>query len=153
MAKNRRYKDNRQNRDKGQFALIPFVVMDSPGFIGLSSAANKLLIDLVRQYNGGNNGYLCCCFSLMQKRGWKSKETLQKAKVELIKAGILVETRKGGRPNRASYYGLTWLACNEQNGKTPLDINPQQFPRSLYLHPERYVNYLLSTDIVPVEGR
>ena len=149
--KTNKFKDNKQKRDGRQFITIPFVVLDRPSFYALSSSGNKLLLDIIRQYNGYNNGYLCCCFSIMQKCGWKSKETLQKAKTDLIKSGLIIETRKGGRPNRASYYAVTWLALDEQNGKTRLDIDSKIFPRGLYTHPHDYKDYLLSTNTVPVE--
>ena len=151
MAKNKPFKNQKQKRDGNRFIPIPYVVAESQSFMNLGAYAMKLLINIYIQYNGGNNGYLCCCFSLMQKYGWKSKETLQKAKVDLIKSGLIIETRKGGRPNRASYYAVTWMALDEQNGKTRLDIDSKIFPRGLYSHSHDYENYLLSTDTVPVE--
>ena len=152
MARSKRYRDNRQKRDGSTFIALPLVLLESSSFIGLGAQAMKLLINLYSQYNGHNNGYLCCCFSAMQPYGWKSKDTLHKAKTELLQSGLIVETRKGGRPNRASYYAVTWYALDEQNGKTPLDISPKIFPRGLYRHPQDYEKYLLSPIAVPAES-
>ena len=62
----------------------------------------------------------------MQKRGWKSEDTLNKAKKELIAASMIAETRKGGFPNRTTLYGLTWFRLDHCAGK--LDVSPIAFP-------------------------
>jgi hypothetical protein len=63
--------------------------------------------------------------------GWRSEATLHKAKQELLALGLIAETRKGARPNKASLYGVTWAELDECDGK--LDISPQAFPRGAYL--------------------
>lgn len=98
--KSKGFKDNKQKRDGNGFITLPHVVLNSPSFIDLNPSAIKLLIDMYSQYNGFNNGYLCTSFALMQQQKWKSKETLQKAKNELIASGLIVETSKGSRPNK-----------------------------------------------------
>ena len=40
----------------------------------LSPRATKLLIDLLAQYRGYNNGDLCAPLSLMRERGWNSSD-------------------------------------------------------------------------------
>jgi len=66
----------------------------------------------------------------MQPRGWRSELTLQRAKRELIELGLIVETRKGARPNKASLYAVTWCALDQCKGK--LDIPLATFPRGAY---------------------
>ena len=66
----------------------------------------------------------------MVGRGWKSKETLHNAKKQLLESGLVVETRKGMRPNKASLYAVTWHPLNECKGK--LDMPIQSFPRGAY---------------------
>lgn len=51
-------------------------------------------------------------------------------KRELIDAGLIVETRKGARPNKASLYAVTWCALDQCGNK--LDISPSAFPRGAY---------------------
>ena len=157
MAADKRYKKGRHGRDSGQFAAIPYQVLNSAAYIGLGAYAVKLLFDMFVQFRGNNNGDLCAAFSVMSKRGWKSKETLHNAKHELIESGILFETRKGGRPNKASLYAVTWLPMDDCGGK--LDVRPQEFPRGLYRHGDAVLpiakeskNEVLSTVAVPKQA-
>lgn len=130
MAKNR-YKNGGDNRDGGTFVALPHTVLESPALTALSPHGHKLLIDLMAQYRGNNNGDLCAAWKLMQPRGWRSEATLNKAKKELIRVGLIVETRKGARPNKATLYALTWFALDYCNGK--LDIAEKGFNRRAYL--------------------
>ena len=107
-----------------------------------------LLFDLAAQYKGNNNGDLCAAWTLMKVRGWKSEETLHNAKRQLLERGLIAETRKGARPNKAALYGLTWFAMDECKGK--LDISAKAFPRGRYrlldpLPPMTVKNALLTT--------
>lgn len=131
MARNKRYKNAREKRDSGAFFTIPSAVLNGSAYLNLSAHARMLLFDLLAQYRGDNNGDLCASFkSVMQPRGWKSSHTLTGAKRELIEAGLIVETRKGARPSKASLYALTWYDLDDCGGK--LDITPRSFPRSAY---------------------
>jgi hypothetical protein len=89
-----------------------------------------LLIDLFAQYRGDNNGDLYAAWKLMKPRGWRSEETLAKAKRELLDYGLIVETRKGARPNKASLYAVTWCDLDPCGGK--LEVKPQYFDRGKY---------------------
>jgi hypothetical protein len=124
-----KFKSDAKKRDGTRFAGIPFVVLESEAYVGLSGSAVKLLMEFAYQFNGANNGNLYCTWEQMSLRGWKSKETLSNAKKELIEAGFLCETRKGAMPNRAAWYGLTWRDLDMTDG---LDIAPSAFPRSAY---------------------
>ena len=48
----------------------------------------------------------------MKPRGWKSEDTLNRAKRELLSAELIFEARKGRRPNVCSLYALTWFALD-----------------------------------------
>jgi len=50
------------------------------------------------------------------KRGWKSNDVISRAKRDLIEAGFIFETVMGHRPNRASWYALTWQALDRLPG-------------------------------------
>ncbi len=130
MAKQRRWQDARDKRDKGAFVSLPMSVLNSRAYIEASAHARMLLFDLFAQYRGDNNGDLCAAWKLMKPRGWKSEDTLAKAKKELISLGLIVETRKGARPNKASLYAVTWCDLDPCGGK--LDISPRGFPRGAY---------------------
>lgn len=117
-------------RDPGGFCAIPWVVLDSEGYKGLSMHARGLLMEVARQFVRDNNGRMLLSTAYLKGRGWHSAGVIQRAKTELLQAGFIYETCKGQRPNRASWYGLTWM---------PLDRHPgfdhgafEAFPRSAY---------------------
>lgn len=130
MARNR-HKGASDKRDGGAFVAVPLSVLNSRSYLDADPYARTLLFDLVTQYRGNNNGDLCATWRLMKRRGWRSPVTLTRAKQDLLELGLIVETRKGARPNRASLYALTWHALDECGGK--LDMSPKAFPRSAYL--------------------
>jgi hypothetical protein len=103
-------------RDGQSFALIPWAVLDSPTYRTLSMHARALLLEMARQFVGNNNGSLLCSRKYMGERGWNSVDMLSKAKAELLAAGFLHETVKGQRPNKASWYAVTWLALDRLKG-------------------------------------
>ena len=125
-----RYRDAREKREGGGYVAFPHEVLNSVAYIALSAHARMLLLDIAAQYKGNNNGDLCAAWTLMRVRGWKSEETLNNAKRQLLTSGLIVETRKGARPNRAGLYGLTWFALDDCKGK--LDMSPAQFQRGAY---------------------
>ncbi len=127
MAKRRHYDFNKI--ESGGFIQIPKPVLQSHGYAKLSSQAVKLILDLLIQYNGGNNGDLCAPFSLMRKKNWKSKGTLNRAIKELLNSDFIEISRLGGR-NKCSLYALTFLAVDECKGK--LDINSTTTPKSTW---------------------
>ena len=100
-------------RIKGRFGMLPKAVHDSPAYRGLSPRGAKLLLDLVMQFNGNNNGDLHASYSILKDYGWGSKNNLHRAARELIDAGLICVTRQGGRHNLCSLYALTWLPIND----------------------------------------
>ena len=124
------FKGGKDKRDSGAFVSVPLSVLNSRAYTEASPYARMLLFDLFAQYRGDNNGDLCAAYSLMKPRGWKSTHTLHKAKLELIEAGLIVETRTGSRPSKASLYAVTWYAMDDCGGK--LDFSAQSFPRGAY---------------------
>lgn len=130
-AKSKRWKDAKDKRDGGAFITLPLSVLNSRAYLDAGPYARMLLIDLFMQYRGDNNGDLCAAWKFMKPRGWRSEATLNKAKRALIELGLIVETRKGARPNKASLYAVTWCALDYCGGK--LDMSPSGFTRKAYL--------------------
>jgi hypothetical protein len=91
-----------------RFAGLPHDVIDSAAYLALSKVERALLVEMVRQYNGKNNGQLRCNVRKLVVRGFSSAGTLHRAKKMLIAAGFIYETCAGGRPAKASWYALTW---------------------------------------------
>lgn len=103
-------------RDSGGFIALPWSVLDCPAYARLSMHARALLFEVARQFVRDNNGRLLLSRAYMQTRGWKSADMLSKAKRELLEAGFIYETVKGQRPNKASWYAVTWRTLDRHLG-------------------------------------
>ncbi len=114
----------------GPVMVVPHCVLNSAAYMSLSGTAVKLLWDIAMQYNMHNNGALLASWRYMsEKRGWTSADTLSKAKAELLEHDLLEQTVQGRLPNKASWYGVTWLALDTIKG---LEISAQSWPRGAY---------------------
>ncbi|GAA0707927.1 hypothetical protein [Dokdonella soli] len=116
-------------RTDGWFFRFPVEVLDSPRYCGLSFKARALLLDMGAQYRGHNNGDLAAPWSRMKGRGWKSKDTLQRALRELLAAGMIEQTRQGGL-HAPTLYAVTWLPIDECGGK--LDVRANLVPSNTW---------------------
>lgn len=114
------YSGSKGRGKKPPFLGLPKKLLHSEEFASLSAYEVKILIDLGAFYNGSNNGDLCATWSIMGKRGWRSKSTLQNALQGCLDAGFLLKTKQGGQGIGPSLYALTWEAINECGGK--LDV-------------------------------
>jgi hypothetical protein len=95
-------------RDPGGFVALPWSVLDCPAYANLSHPGRSLLLEIARQYVRDNNGRLLASRAHLATRGWKSADVIQRAKDELLAARFIHETVKGHRPNKASWYAITW---------------------------------------------
>ena len=116
------------SRYKESFVGIVRSVFESPAFVALSPHACKLLLELVGQYKGDNNGNLTVAWSIVKKRGWRSRTTLWRCKAELINAGFVYVTRIGHMPSTCELLALTWF---------PLDVSPKFDAGALHGFEER----------------
>lgn len=122
-------------RDGGFFVAFPSIVLDSVEYAALSSPAVKLMIDISAQYRWnshsetGNNGDMSLAWSIMSKRGWRSRDTLNRARHELLESGWIIISRQGGR-RVPTLYALTFFSVDECKDK--LDIKPTQKPPSTW---------------------
>jgi hypothetical protein len=112
-------KKNKYRKDKrppGTFVPLPHSVLHSPALTALSPFAAKLLLDLLAQYNGNNNGDLTTAWRVMRARGWASNDSLYKARRELESRGWIQRTRQGGR-HVATLWALTIYARRRQSDR------------------------------------
>ncbi|MFC0128668.1 hypothetical protein [Ralstonia solanacearum] len=114
MAKANKRRDS--SRDAGGFVAIPWAVLDSAAYQELSHPAKALLMEIARQYRGYNNGRMIAALSYLKPRGWTSYDTINRAKRELLANGLIYETVKGCRPNKASWYACTWWGLDRLDG-------------------------------------
>ncbi len=114
MAQSRRRAKGR--RDSGSFIAMPHAILESETYARLSAPAVKLMLDLYGQYKGSNNGDLAMAWSMMRKRGWRSKDTLYRARDDLVEKGFVIQTRQGGK-HQCSLYAVTWKPIDDCSGK------------------------------------
>lgn len=103
-------------RDAGGFIALPWSVLDCTAYARLSMHARALLLEVARQFKKDNNGRLLLSRAYMTTRGWKSVDMLTKAKRELLEAGFIFQTVMGHRPNKASWYAVTWRTLDKLPG-------------------------------------
>lgn len=131
MANGRnRGKKGDSGRDGGGFIALPWSVLDCPAYARLSMHARALLLEVARQYVRDNNGRLLLSRAYMETRGWKSADMLTKAKRELLGAGFIHQTVQGHRPNKASWYAVTWYALDRHRDYDAGSV--ETFERSAY---------------------
>lgn len=119
--------------DSGSFAKLPHAVMDSADFRALSGSALTVLMCLLRQYRGNNNGDLSAAFSNVSEWGIGSKSTLAKALTELQDRKLILRTREGRfmKPGGCcALYALTWQPIHECAGK--IEVTPTVTPPRMF---------------------
>lgn len=114
-----RAKHRKSNRVPGGFVALPWDVLDSPAYRSLSHTARSLLLEVARQFHGDDNGRMLLSDRHLAARGWRSPGVIHRAKRELLEAGFIFETVKGMRPNKASWYAVTWLSLDKLDGFDP----------------------------------
>ena len=105
-----------ESRDPGGYIALPWSVIDSQAYRNLSYTGKALLIELARQYVRNNNGRLLLSQRYLVTRGWRSGDVLLRAKRELIDANLIYQTVQGHRPNKASWFALTWYTLDRLPG-------------------------------------
>lgn len=127
--------DKAPEKPTAPYGAIPEKVITSPVYSSLSDAAVRLLVELVRQHDGWNNGALFASYRYLAERGMKSREKVSRAFDELRAAGFIVETRRA-TPEQATRYALTWLPANSEmrdGTRKEMPLLPQHYPRDKYL--------------------
>lgn len=102
-------------RKKGRFLGIPHHIAASDAYCELGAQEVKLLMDLLFQYNGSNNGDLFPTYSLMKDRGWEGKKgSLYRAKDALLQNGFISVTRQGWKERgKPTLVAITWNGIDE----------------------------------------
>ena len=117
----------------GRFTALPHTVIHSQQYRQLGYAARALLFDLAAQYNRNNNGKLVCCMKYLRPLGWNSNDTITRALRELLKSGLLIQTRQGMMPpcSQAAWFAIGWFGLDVTTG---LDIEPTKYRRCVLIH-------------------
>ena len=136
--------------ESGSFIQLPHLILESPEYAALSAHAVKALIDLFAQFKGENNGDFTAAWSLMQKRGWKSKAMLYRGLNELIDKGWIIKSRQGGR-HRCSLYAVTWKRVNTCKGKLDIEATRSAPGTWKNRNPAPYMGHIGPT-VVPIRS-
>jgi hypothetical protein len=147
VTKKRYYRDGKAKRPPGAFVALPHIALRSEQWAALPPFAVKLLVDLLAQYDGNNNGDLTAAWTVMRTRRWRSQDSLHKALRELESRGWIQRTRQGGR-HVATLWALTMYALDDDNAKVKakLDIVPSDYCRGAWSqHP-------IAPPVVPIDG-
>ena len=145
MNPSKRREKIKNRKETGRFAQLPHVVLNSSDYIGLSYKSKALLVDLVHQYNGKNNGDLTAALGTLKARGWQRSATLTNAVKELMQANLVIRTREGKFQNphsRCALYAMTWQQIDECEGKD-LDVGPTSTPPRKFSSEKRSEHPLL----------
>lgn len=110
-------KQDNTGRSKGddRFVKLPYWLLESPAFMSLSTQARAVLIELMKRYNGSNNGKLYLSVRDAKERCNVAKDTASRAFHELEERGFVERTSGGdfGRHDRkAQGWRLTMYACD-----------------------------------------
>lgn len=116
MGRDKNTKGHDAGRDPGGFIALPWAVIDSYAYQTLSHPAKALLLEIARQFVRDNNGRLLASRAYLAKRGWNSADTISRALKELIAAKLIHQTVQGHRPNKASWFALTWRTLDRLPG-------------------------------------
>ena len=103
-------------RDSGGFVALPWSVLDCPAYMRLSHPAKALLFEVARQFHRDDNGRMLLSRAYLAPRGWHSPDVIARAKRDLLTGGFIHETVMGHRPNKASWYAVTWRALDKLPG-------------------------------------
>lgn len=114
----------RGRRASGSYSKLVHAHFESDEYAELSARAVKLMVDFLCQYRGSNNGDLTAAFSIMKKRGWRSKSQLALATDELIRYGWLIVSRQSMKRREPTLYALTCFGIDPCGGKLDIAANP-----------------------------
>lgn len=117
---------SRPRPKRERYITFPNKCLVSDNFASLSPFATKLIFDFAAKCYGYNNGDLNMVWPEMKARGWRSKDTLYKARDEIVEKGWIIQTRQGWN-NRCALYGFTFLSIGEFGGRK-LDLVKEGTP-------------------------
>lgn len=114
-------KTNRFGKSKAPpFAMLQKAMIQSPGYRSLSFVARVVLIELLAQYNGANNGDLSATRTMARDWGIGSDNTLRQAIKDLESGGWIIQTRSSvfsKHGARCALFAVSWLPIDECPGK------------------------------------
>jgi len=111
MGKRKARADCRADTRGGQFAGIPFCVINSPAYRDLSLWARAILVELVARMNGYNNGAIALSITeICEALGNSNRGAAARAIAELMEHGLLdLSAQANWKHKKAREYRLTFV--------------------------------------------
>lgn len=103
--------DHRADTKGGRWVGIPYVVIDSEAYAGLGLWARAVLVEVVRRFDGYNNGHIAISQrEIAQRLRTSNFGRISKAVAELMQAGFLDVASDGQwKQRQAREYRLTFV--------------------------------------------
>src|SRR5262245_35515105 len=99
----------------GRYVALPHYLLESLAWRNLSSVAQSAYVEILRRYNGCNNGRLAMSARVLATARRISRATATRALQELVSHGFLEVVRPGGfscKVKRAAEYRETFHPCD-----------------------------------------
>jgi hypothetical protein len=107
---------NRYGRRNGsRYVMLNHWLLESPAYLSLSAPARAVYVEIVRLYNGANNGKLALSVRTAAERCRIARNTAGRALAELQDRGFIECVRPGGfslKIRHATEWRLTHQPCN-----------------------------------------
>lgn len=100
-------KTGRSKRRSEPFVMLPWYLLDAPAWLALSPAERTVFIEVMRAFNGHNNGRIALSVRQVAERGRMNKDTATRAFKRLQEIGLLECATKGGF-NRKVRHATEW---------------------------------------------
>ncbi len=97
------------------FARLFYYLMDSPAWLALTPVARAVFIQLMRRYNGQNNGFLAVSVDTLANECNVRPNTASEAIKRLVAAGFIEIAQASAfsrKDRKATEYRLTCFACD-----------------------------------------
>lgn len=107
-------------KTEGQYAPLPYALLRSQAWRGLSGNAVKLFLELHARFNGSNNGRLTLSYREAAEALGMGKASVKRAYGQLVAHGFLVLEREGNwYGGRAHEWRLTIKPTQGARGRIP----------------------------------
>jgi|JTFO01.1.fsa_nt_gb hypothetical protein len=130
-----------RRRKKGRFIGIPFHVVASDKFTKLKGNELRLLLDLLLQFNGHNNGSMTTSEKKLAERGWQ-RSSIYEASKGLQREGWIVVTRQGFKVRSlTTLVAVTWEGIDDPPKGVRYDegVKPSPVPLGYWCkHPDTW---------------
>lgn len=121
-------KPNGRGHGKEPFVRALWAIYDHPDYLALGKTARLFLWEMLRLYNGYNNGNIAATERTMKPYGW-DKKTILRSRRELEARDWIWVTRYPRAKREPILYRFSWLDVDDWDGRPDLDPGSRKRPR------------------------